>query len=207
MTLLLRRFRAFLLTAVIAVCTLIWLAPPALAISSDSAANGAPSPLQQALDQTKDPQRLADLQHLQQALEASDDRAQITNDGSHNLGVFARYKKAAPDAPADFYVLGPGHQTDDDYDIVAVLIPGEVGLRWSEAGAIAATSSPRVLQVLDGEQLSIADPEADASGDLPLVYQLSLPAFQVDGRSDAIASLPQLSQSDLDQAPETAPLD
>ena len=204
-TTLLRSVRAWIVAAVVTVLVALPWAQPAFAINSDAAASSVPSALQQALDQTKDPQRLADLQQLQQALEGSDDRAQITNASTHNLGVFARYKKDAPEALAEFYVLAPGHQTDDDYDILAVLIPGQVGLRWSDSGSTQAASAPRLLQILDGEQLSISDPAEGADADL--VYQLSLPAFQVESRADAIASLPQLSQAELDQSPESAPLD
>jgi hypothetical protein len=103
-------------------------------------------------------QRLADLQVLERSIARSDDRAQLTNKTTHNLGLFARYKKAPIDSPPEFYVLAPGHQSDDDYDFVALLVPQGVSLAWAETGAEAASSrGPRLIRVLEGQALSVRD--------------------------------------------------
>lgn len=162
--------------------------------------------LQSALEQTRDPQRRADLEQLSQAVAASDDRAQLSNASSHSVGVFARYKKEPADAPASFYVLAPGHETDDDYDLIALLVPPQVSVGWGDQGSVAAASTPRVLRILEGEQLDLSDP-ATAGGDGAVTYQLNLPAFSVDNTLAGLADIPGLSQSELDQQPETAPLD
>ena len=40
-----------------------------------------------------------------------------------------------------------------------------------------------------------------------MTYQLNLPAFSVDNTLAGLTDIPGLSQSELDQQPETAPLD
>jgi hypothetical protein len=162
--------------------------------------------LQSALEQTRDPQRLADLEQLSQAVATSSDRAQLTNASSHNVGVFARYKKEPADAAASFYVLAPGHATDDDYALIALLLPPQVGVSWGDQGNIAAASTPRLLPILEGEQLNLSDPTT-AGADGAVTYQLNLPGFGVDRTLAGISELPDLNQSELDQQPETAPLD
>jgi hypothetical protein len=194
------------LAAFISLSGLFWTSP-AMAASSPRATDGSLSELQTALEQTKDPQRLVELQQLQQALASSDDRAQVSNESSHQLGIFARYKKDAADSEAQFFVLGAGHETDDDYDIIGVYVPAQVGLIWSDGGSAKSTQTARVLTVLDGEQLSISDPPGDASTDQSVNYALSLPAFNVGTSSASITTIPQLSQAELDETPESAPLD
>ena len=203
---LIRAIRTLVLAALISLSGLFWISP-AMAASSPRATDGSLSHLQAALEQTRDPQRLAELQQLQQALASSDDRAQVSNDSSHQLGIFARYKKDAADSAAQFFVLGPGHQTDDDYDILAVYVPAQVGLSWSDGGSVPSTQGARILTILDGEQLSISDPGGDAAADQSVNYELSLPAFRVETGSASITAVPQLSQAELDETPESAPLD
>ena len=174
-------------------------------------------------------QRLADLQDLERQIARSDDRAQLRNRSGHNLGLFARHKKDPADQPPGFYVLAPGHSTDDDVELVALLIPSGVALSWGEAGESAAISpGPRVVRVLAGQQLAVRDPQAAAeagaaqqpaaatpappagskpAAPAPTTYQLSQPPFQVLARWQPQPSLPELSQLALDQEPETAPLD
>lgn len=175
-------------------------------------------------------QRLADLEALERQIARSDDRAQLRNRTSHNLGLYARYKKDPADQSPSFYVLAPGHSTDDDFDLVALLIPSGVSLGWGEGGEVAAISSgPRVVRVLEGQQLAVREPApsaeppaaavqavsgtpAKASGSpsadvAPVTYQLSQPPFQVLARWEPQLTLPELSQVALDQERETAPVD
>lgn len=206
MKLILRRFRHAFLAGLLVLFSLTWpisaQADAGSALTSVSAAE-----LQASLEQTRDPQRLAELQTLQQAIASSDDRAQLSNQTSHNLGVFARYKKDLPDTPAQFYVLGPGHQTDDDYDVLGLLVPPQVSLGWADAAEIRSDGFPRVVRVLEGEQLAVSEPAiTDASADA-LTYQLSLPAFSVETSLASITELPAMAQEQLDQGLETAPLD
>ena len=56
-TTLLRSVRAWIVAAVVTVLVALPWAQPAFAINSDAAASSVPSALQQALDQTKDPDR------------------------------------------------------------------------------------------------------------------------------------------------------
>ena len=155
----------------------------------------------------------------------------MRNRTGHNLGLFARYKKDPAGQPPTFYVLAPGHSTDDDFDLVALLIPSGVSLGWGEAGVSAAISSgPRVVRVLEGQQLAVREPAAlaavgagagqqaaSATAAAPAdgksvdpattTYQLSQPPFQVLARWDPQSKLPEWSQLALDQERETAPLD
>lgn len=200
--------------------------------------------------------RLADLTVLRTAIAASDDRAQIHNFSHHNVGIFARYKKEPLSTPATFYVLGPGHETDDDFELVGLYVPAGVKLEWGEGGGAAASNAgPRIARVLEGQPVRLADgaspavaapapasaPAAPAarstygtfgplSRPLPAAgapaatteaprgtqaviapevvsYALNLPVFSLDTGSEAVATLPILSQAGLDRHPETAPLD
>jgi hypothetical protein len=137
---------------------------------------------------------------------ASGDRSQINNASTHNVGVFARYKKDLPSQPASFYVLGPGHETDDDFEIVGLYVPANVRLAWGESDGAAATAAPRVAHVLEGEQLAVADLVDDSQPDA-VAYQLSLPASAVDTTLASVDALPSFSQAQLDLELETAPLD
>ena len=171
-------------------------------------------------------QRLADLQALQTAIAASDDRSQISNKSTHSVGVFARYKKEPATSPAGFYVLGPGHATDDDYEVVGLFVPADISLSWGAEAGAPATSAPRIARILEGQQLNVKDlpaPAAEAAPatanavpaaksavattEPPLGYALNLPVFALQTNSDAVASLPSLSQVELDGELETAPLD
>jgi hypothetical protein len=176
-------------------------------------------------------QRLADLEALERQIARSDDRAQLRNRTAHNLGLFARSKKEPADQQPSFYVLAPGHSSDDDFDLVALLIPAGVSLSWGDGGQAAAISTgPRVVRVLEGQQVVVREPAAPAevaasplpnpsaaapaagvqgpsAAVAPLTYQLSQPPFQVLSRWEPQPTLPNLSQAALDLEPETAPLD
>lgn len=205
MTACLQRLRQLLLGLMAAVITWLPLAP-AHADAGAFLASASYSDLQVALEQNHDPQRQADLEQLSAAIAASDDRAQLSNASSHNIGVFARYKKDPVDAAASFYVLAPGHETDDDYELLALLVPPQVAVNWSESGAVAAAATPRLLRILEGVQLSLSDP-ASAAPDGAVTYQLNLPAFSVDTSLAGVTDVPGFSQSQLDLELETAPLD
>lgn len=206
MTPVLQRLRQLLLPLMLGLCVLLAV-HPVRAEAGPDLNTATTAELQASLEQARDPQRLADLQALQQAIAASDDRAQLSNQTSHNIGVFARYKKDVPDTPGQFYVLGPGHQTDDDYDVIGLLVPSQVTLTWGDAGESRSASVSRVLRVLEGEQLEVSEPaSADPSADA-VIYQLSLPAFSVETSLASIAALPAMTQEQLDQGLETAPLD
>lgn len=164
-------------------------------LQHDSATSRAPLTAEQQ-------HRLADLEALKRQIARSDDRAQLSNRSTHNLGLFARFKKDPADQPPSFSVLAPGHSSDDDFDLVALLIPAGVSLSWPEGGeAVASSSGPRVVRVLEGQQLEVSDPAA------PLTYQLSQPPFQLLSRWDPQPVLPDMSQAALDLEPETAPVD
>lgn len=195
-----------LVFAVLLLVTGFCMTGPALADAGAFLNSPSYADLEAAIASTKDSQRLAELEELKGAVAASDDRAQLSNASSHNVGVFARYKKDPADSAATFYVLGPGHQTDDDYEVVALLVPPQVGLNWGEATAVAAVSSPRLARILEGEQLELSDP-ANAQPDGPTAYHLTLPTFTVTSSLATVAEVPALSQAELDLAPETAPLD
>jgi hypothetical protein len=161
-------------------------------------------------------QRLADLEALERQIARSDDRAQLRNRTSHNLGLYARSKKVPSDHPPSFYVLAPGHSSDDDCDLVALLIPAGVSLGWGEGGEAAAISTgPRVVRVLEGQQLAVTEAAPAAEGPAAaaqaaagsVTYQLSQPPFQLLTRWDSQPTLPELSQVALDQERETAPVD
>jgi hypothetical protein len=141
----------------------------------------------------------------------ADGRAQLRNDSSHNVGVFLHFKKDPPDSPAPVAVLAPGHETDDDFDLVGLYLPADVALNW-DAGGSPASAAPRLALVLDGQQLRLSDPITDPAE--PAVaepaYRLNLPlADLLDDKaaSSLTAELPTLSQADLDAQPESAPTD
>jgi hypothetical protein len=193
MSSLLKLVRSFILALALAVVGLGY-GSPVLADAGAFLSSQSYADLQAAIASTKDPHRLAELQQLQEAVAASSDRAQISNGTSHNLGVFARYKKEPIGSPASFYVL------------VALLVPPQVSLQWGEAEQLDGAPRPRLARILEGEQLEITDP-ATALPEGSSGYQLNLPAFTVNNSLDLVAEVPSLSQLDLDQAIETAPLD
>jgi hypothetical protein len=149
--------------------------------------------------------RLSDLQALEAAIVDSNDRASISNATQHNLGIFARSKKESADQPASFYVLGPDHESDDDFEVVALYLPPQVSLEWQDSSTASAASS-RLVRVLSGEDLEVSEQSADANSDV-VVYRLSLPAFSVDTRNSDVAELPGFTQQQLDAQSETAPVD
>lgn len=151
-------------------------------------------------------QRLVDLQQLEAAIANANDRATISNSSAHNLGIFARYKKEPADQPASFYVLGPGHQSDDDYEALALYVPPQIDLSWGEQAGQPGVPSPRVVRVLPGEELEVAE-GVEATVAEFTTYQLSLPAFALETQDAQLASIPRLSQEDLDAQAETAPVD
>ena len=205
MSSLLQRLRQVVFAVLLGLCGLFW-AVPAQADAGAFLTSQSYADLQASLEQARDPQRLAELQQLEQAIASSDDRAQLSNQTTHNLGVFARYKKDPADVAARFYVLAPGHDTDDDYELVGLLVPPQVALRWEDSGESPAAPSPRVLRILEGEQLALTDAAVELGSDA-VAYQLSLPAYSVGSSLASIAELPGLNQSQLDQELETAPLD
>jgi len=163
-------------------------------------------------------QRLADLSVLEQAIAASDDRSQIANASSHNLGVLTLSKKALPGTAATFGVLAPGHETDDDFGVLALVVPPHVSLQWGEAGQAAAQASGRLLRLPEGAVLRVSDPApdaAEATGDTaqasdepgPVSYALSLPPFALQASLADGSEAPGLSQAELDTQPESAPVD
>jgi hypothetical protein len=196
-----------------------WLASPSYAeLSQELAAlhgpDGGPAPSLSAAQQ----QRLADLTVLEQAIAASDDRSQIANASSHNLGVLTLSKKALPGTAATFGVLAPGHETDDDFSVVALVVPPEVSLQWGEAGQAKAQASGQLLRLPEGAVLRVSDPAPDAaaaSGDpatasaepSPVAYALNLPPFALERSLPDGNTAPSLSQAELDAQPESAPLD
>ena len=151
-------------------------------------------------------QRLGDLQLLEAAIADSNDRATLTNGTSHNLGLFARSKKVASDQPASFYVLAPGHASDDDFEVVALYLPAQVSLDWEGSSSQVAATSPRLVRVLSGEELEVSEPDG-AFDRSDVAYRLNLPAFAVESQISALASVPSLTQQQLDEEPETAPVD
>lgn len=160
-------------------------------------------------------QRLADLLRLEAAIADSNDRATVSNDTSHSLGIYARYKKQPVDQPASFYVLAPGHSSDDDYEAVALYLPAGVALAWEGKGAVVAGNSPRVVKLLPGEELQVSEQVSEQSSadglDGPandqVTYQLSLPAFAIESQTSDLVARPVFSQQELDAQPESAPLD
>ena len=154
-------------------------APGAVLADANLGRQEALAQLDAALAKAPAQERLADLTRLKDAITASTDRAQISNESSHQIGLFARYKKADPLQAAEFYVLAPGHRTDDDFEPVALLIPPAVGLDWTANRLAADPSAARLLTILSGEQLTISDPEpTPVSSNQPATQSLSQSALQ-----------------------------
>lgn len=184
-----------------------WLASPSyLELSEELSAlqgpEGGPAPSLSASQQ----QRLADLTVLEQAIAASDERSQVRNASSHNLALLTLSKKALPGTAASLGVLAPGHETDDDYSVVALVVPASVSLQWGETGSTPAETSGRLLRLPEGAVLRVSDPAA-ADETAPVAYQLSLPPFALQPTLPDGSEAPALSQADLDAEPETAPVD
>lgn len=151
-------------------------------------------------------QRLEDLSLLEAAIADANDRATVINNSSHNLGLFARSKKEPADQPAGFYVLGPGHETDDDFEAVALYLPAGVELGWQGGQPVASRAVERVVRLLPGEALEVNDSET-ATNNSSNSFELNLPAFAIETEAVDLATLPGLSQQQLDVELETAPLD
>lgn len=182
-------------------------APPATA---PSAAAPAWQQLRQELDSlqkqpglytSQQAQRLADLSRLETAINKPGKPSTVDNHTSHNLGVFVRSQRQAPDQPAAFAVLAPGHETDDDGETVALFLPANVSVSWAGHPATSPAATARVARLLPGQELRVSDAEG-AQG-----YVLNLPAFALETEGADLAALPSLSQKDLDAQPETAPVD
>lgn len=163
-------------------------------------------------------QRLADLTVLERAIAASDERSQVRNASGHNLAVLTLSKKALPGTAASLGVLAPGHETDDDFSVVALVVPPEVSLQWGEAGKAAAQASGLLLRLPEGAVLRVSDPApeaAEASGNGspasgepgPVAYALNLPPFALQPSLADGSEAPALSQAELDAQPESAPVD
>ncbi len=158
----LRRAAALVAVLGLAVAGLAAAAPAQASSAGRYLSSDSYQELASAIKTTTDKERLADLQVLEQAVASSSDRAQVSNKSSHSVGVFARYKKLPATQPASFYVLGPGHKTDDDFELVGVYVPADVSLGWG-SGGVKAGSSPRVARILEGQQLKISDPVLEVS--------------------------------------------
>jgi hypothetical protein len=176
--------------------------------------DGGPAPALSVAQQ----QRLADLTLLERAIAASDERSQVHNASSHNLAVLTLSKKALPGTAASLGVLAPGHETDDDFSVVALVVPPDVSLQWGEAGEAAAQASGRLLRLPEGAVLRVGDPAPEAtvatgdgsqaSGEPgPVAYALSLPPFALQRTLPDGSEAPALSQAELDAQPESAPVD
>ncbi len=191
-----------------------WLGSPSYGELSNEIVSLRPRAGAQGQSLSADQQkRYDDLLALQSAIARSDDRAQVDNRSQHSVGVFARYKKAPADSGAEFFVLGPGHETDDDFELVGLYLPAGVALEWGDGHGVAAASAPRLARLLEGQRLRLSDPapvepaaEASDASAAP-AYRLDLPAFAVVSSSKQVADLPALSQDDHDAHPETAPVD
>ncbi|MCS5693746.1 hypothetical protein NZK33_17445 [Cyanobium sp. FGCU-6] len=188
-----------------------WLDSPSYAELSGAIASLRPTAGAPGKSLSPDQQkRYDDLLALQAAIARSDDRSQVDNRSSHSIGVYTRYKKAPANSPAEFVVLAPGHETDDDFDLIGLYLPAGVALEWGEDHGVGAAGAPRVARVLEGQRLRVSDPapvEPAAEATPAPAYRLDLPSFAVVGSSDQVAELPALSQDELDAHPETAPVD
>ncbi|MFM7265607.1 MAG: hypothetical protein ACKOZW_08495 [Cyanobium sp.] len=165
--------------------------------------------------------RLEDLKQLAAAIARSDDRAQLRNDSTHNIGLFLRYKKDPPGAKAALQILGPSQEIDDDFELVGLYVPAGVTLAWDQdrqpPGGAAAAPGPRVARVLEGQRLHLADvpaapetPDAKTLPDAAVGYSLNLPIFALlePGAAAAlVADIPNLSQVELDGQRPNAPTD
>lgn len=132
-------------------------------------------------------------------------RATLSNASSHNLGLFARYKKMPLDQDPVFYVLAPGHTTDDDYDVLALYVPANVSVIWPGDGSPRLSRTAEALPLPAGKELEVSDALSDEP--TPLAYSLSLPASPRGQSVLSSAVLPNFDQTALDSEAETAPLD
>jgi hypothetical protein len=203
---------ALVLAALVAM--LLPLAPARAATTPSATAPSAAAPAWQQLRQELDSlqkqpglytsqqaQRLADLSRLETAINKPGKPSTVDNNTSHNLGVFVRSQRQAPDQPAAFAVLAPGHETDDDGETVALFLPANVSVSWAGHPATSPAATARVARLVPGQELRVSDAEG-AQG-----YVLNLPAFALETEGADLAALPSLSQKDLDAQPETAPVD
>ena len=190
-----------------------WLGSPSYGELSAELSSLRPGTGAQARTLSADQQkRYDDLLALQAAIVRSDDRAQVDNRSQHSVGIFARSKKAPADASYEFLVLGPGHENDDDFDLIGIYLPAGVSLEWGEGHGVAAATSPRLARLLEGQRLVVSDPASANPATTPpatpsSAYRLDLPTFAVVSTSDKVAAVPNFSQDDLDAHPETAPVD
>jgi hypothetical protein len=145
--------------------------------------------------------RLADLSRLETAISSSNNRPTVENNTSHSLGVFVRSQRQNADQPTTFVVLGPGHETDDDFASIALFIPANVPVSWSGHQPETGTTPARVVPLLPGEALDVSDTNLSTG------YQINLPAFALESESSVLGTLPTLSQQELDAQPESAPID
>jgi len=136
-----------------------WLGSPSYAELSAELSSLRPGTGAQARTLSPDQQkRYDDLLALQAAIVRSDDRAQVDNRSQHSVGIFARSKKAPADASYEFLVLGPGHENDDDFDLIGIYLPAGVSLEWGDGHGVAAATSPRLARLLEGQRLVVSDP-------------------------------------------------
>jgi hypothetical protein len=156
---------------------------------------------QQGIYTVQQARRLADLSRLETAIASSNDRPTVENNTSHSLGVFVRSKRQNTDQPATFVVLGPGHETDDDFASLALFIPANVPVSWPGRQPETGTTPARVVPLLPGEALEVNDTETRTG------YQFNLPAFALESESSELGALPTFSQQELDAQPESAPID
>lgn len=193
-----------------ALLALFWPFEPVKAAAPSAEASPAIQELRQELSglqsqagifTAQQARRLADLSRLETAIADANDRPTITNDTSHNLGVFVRSKRQSSGQPATFVVLGSGHETDDDYASIALFIPANVPVSWPGRSAETGGTPARVVPLLPGEELRLSQPEG-AKG-----YHLNLPAFALLTESAELGALPSFSQEELDAQLETAPVD
>jgi len=190
-----------------------WLGSPSYGELSAELSSLRPGTGAQARTLSADQQkRYDDLLALQAAIVRSDDRAQVDNRSQHSVGIFARSKKAPADASYEFLVLGPGHENDDDFDLIGIYLPAGVSLEWGDGHGVAAATSPRLARLLEGQRLVVSDPASANPATTPpatpsSAYRLNLPTFAAVSTSDKVAAVPTLSQDDLDAHPETAPVD
>lgn len=156
---------------------------------------------QQGIFTVQQARRLADLSRLETAITGSDDRPTVENNSTHSLGVFVRSKRQSADQPATFVVLGPGHETDDDFASIALFIPANVPISWPGHQPDTGSTPGRVVALLPGEALQVSDPDPSKG------YLFNLPAFALESESSELGALPSFSQQELDAQPETASID
>ncbi|MFN9548139.1 MAG: hypothetical protein ACK6AD_13930 [Cyanobacteriota bacterium] len=189
----------------------LWLpGTRAQAASAPPAASPAWQQLRQELDSlqnqpgvytSQQARRLADLSRLETAIDDPRQQPTVDNATAHNLGVFVRAKRQAPEQPATFAVLAAGHQTDDDVETVALFLPANVTVSWPGRPAESGATPARVVRLLPGQALRVRQAEGGTG------YLLDLPAFSLETDSAELTALPSLRQEDIDTQPETAPVD